>query len=149
MSRTDEQRNGNPSGTKVHTGGCHCGAVRFEAELDLDAGATRCNCTICTRVAATSVIVKPDALRVLSGAEGLAEYRGGSSPNARFFCRRCGIQVFGRGFVEEIGGAYASVNVNCLDDVELAELSVGYWDGRHDNWGAGLRKEPWPVRARG
>jgi hypothetical protein len=134
---------------RVHPGGCQCGSVRVEAELDLGAGATRCNCTSCTRVGATSVAVKPDAFRVLFGQDSLTEYRRGTSPNSRFFCKRCGIQVFGRGFVEELGGAYVSVNVNCLDDVELAEVPVGYWDGRHDNWEAGMRREPWPVRARG
>lgn len=147
MSRTDERRSTNPKGLKVHAGGCHCGAVRFEAELDLSAGATRCNCTICTKVAATSVVVKPDAFRVLAGAESLGEYRRAASPVARFFCRRCGIQTFSRGVLQELGGAYVGVNVNCLDDVDVAELTVGYWDGRHDNWGAGLRSEPWPVRA--
>ncbi len=67
------------------------------------------------------------------------------SPNARYFCKHCGVHVFGRGDVPELGGAFASVNVDCLDDVELSFLKVGYWDGRHDNWQAGLRERPWPM----
>ncbi|MBF5043195.1 GFA family protein [Aggregicoccus sp. 17bor-14] len=137
----------NPSGLQHHAGGCVCGAVRLEAELDLDAGATRCNCSICQKLGATGVLLKPQQLRVLSGEESLGSYGREGSPNRRYFCRACGTYLFGRGDVPELGGAFASVNVNCLDAVDVGALQVGYWDGRHDNWAAGLRPTPWPVRA--
>ncbi|MGO7410867.1 GFA family protein, partial [Rhizobium ruizarguesonis] len=38
---------------------------------------------------------------------------------------------------EAIGGAYVSINIACLDDInpeELAALPVSYADGRHDAW---------------
>ncbi len=41
------------SATKKHTGGCHCGKVRFEVELDASKGGSRCNCSICTMTAQT------------------------------------------------------------------------------------------------
>ena len=37
--------------------------------------------------------------------------------------------------------------VNCLDGIELRDLSIQYWDGRHDNWEAGPRSTPWPILA--
>lgn len=39
--------------------------------------------------------------------------------------------------MEQIGGAFVSVNIACLDDVDpamLAALPVQYMDGLHDNW---------------
>jgi hypothetical protein len=139
--------NPNPASLKLHAGGCHCGQVRFEAELDLSAGASRCNCSLCTMVAQTGVIVKPAAFTLLAGADALSEYRVGNSPNARYFCKRCGIQTFGKGNVPQIGGDFVSINVNCLDDVEPSAVPVVHFDGRHDNWMAGPRRESWPVRA--
>ncbi|MCY1016138.1 GFA family protein [Pyxidicoccus sp. MSG2] len=145
MSETQTQKTS--SNLKTHAGGCRCGAVRFEAELDLTAPVSRCNCTICTKVGATSAVVKPSAFRLVSGEESVGRYSEGNSPNYRAFCKKCGIQVFGGGHVPEIGGDFRSVYVNCLDDVDLSELTIRYWDGRNNNWAAGMRAQPWPVRA--
>jgi hypothetical protein len=135
-------------GAKKYAGGCHCGAVRFEVELDLEKGAGRCNCSICNKVAATACIVKPSAFGLLKGEDSLGEYQWGAKISQRFFCRLCGIHCFGRGYLEQVGGDYVSVNLNALDDVDVNDLKVIYWDGRHNNWQAGPRPTPWPISAR-
>jgi hypothetical protein len=127
-----------------HTGGCHCGAVRFEAEVDLSA-ATRCNCSICTKVAQVSSHVKPAAFRLLSDRAALSSYAWGGKVAQRFFCKTCGIHCFSEGHLAELGGDFVSINFNCLDDVDPGQLTIRHWDGRHNNWYAGARETPWPI----
>jgi hypothetical protein len=129
---------------KKHQGSCHCGAVRFEVTIDATHG-SRCNCTICNKLSTLSSSVKPEAFVLLSGKDHLSSYEWGSKMGKRFFCRVCGVHCFGSGHLAEMGGDFVSVNFNCLDDLEPAEVIVSYWDGRHDNWQAGLRSTPWPI----
>ena len=130
---------------KTHTGRCHCGAVRYEVRLDLDDGASRCNCVMCTKLSCANVAVKPEAFRLLAGEDLLTDYNKPGHTNHYPFCKRCGVHCFGRGDIPELGGKYVSVHVNTLDDIDLARLRYKYWDGRHYNWDAGPRAEPWPV----
>jgi hypothetical protein len=133
------------SAPATHRGACHCGAVRFEVTANLAAGGGRCNCSICVRTSVLSGLVQPAAFTLLAGEDNLAYYEWGAKISRRFFCKTCGIHCFGRGFLPELGGHYVAVNYNCLEDVEVADVPVTYWDGRHDNWEAGPRATPWPI----
>ena len=128
----------------IHPGSCHCGAIRFQARLDLGAGGTRCNCSICTKLGVTAALMKPEAFTLLSGAEKLGSYQWGAKISSRHFCTVCGVYVYAQGHLAEIGGDFVSVNLNCLDAVDVDQLHVMYWDGRHDSWDAGPRAKPWP-----
>ncbi len=123
---------------KTYAGSCHCGAVRFEADIDLAEETSRCNCSICTKARFWKVIAMPDAFRLLSGEDLLTEYRFGSRSIRHCFCRRCGVKPFGQGKLAGVGDFYA-VNLACLDDASddaLAAAPITYQDGRHDNWAA-------------
>ena len=122
---------------RTYHGSCHCGAVRFEADIDLAAGSNRCNCSLCRKLRQWSAIVKPDAFRLISGEESLGDYQWGMKVGHHHFCAACGVRTFGRGDVPEIGGAYVSVSLVALDDAEEAELvetPITYCDGAANAW---------------
>jgi hypothetical protein len=128
-----------------HTGSCHCGAVRYEVELDLDEGVTQCNCSICTKVNQLGRILKPDAFKLLAGEESLSAYEWGGKVSRRYFCKHCGVHCFARGNLPELGGDFVSICFNTLDGVEFQGLKIVHWDGRHNNWEAGPRDAAWPI----
>lgn len=80
------------------TGGCLCGAVRFEVSAPLHS-AGYCHCTRCQRrtgtAASVQARVEPGSLRVLSGEELITAYE---PPDgfAKLFCSACGSALFSR-----------------------------------------------------
>lgn len=134
--------------TKLYHGSCRCGAVTYEAPLDLTKGTGRCNCTYCRKVRNWSAgVAEPSDLKVTKGEDHLSEWKlewpGGNAAHA--FCPDCGINVFTRGHIPEMGGDFASVLVATLDDAtpeELIAAPIRYEDGAHDDW----QNEPTETR---
>ena len=124
---------------KSYSGGCHCGAVRFEADVDVSAGTTKCNCSICSKMRLWSVQVAPEAFRLLAGEAEMTDFRDRNPVAHHLFCKHCGIHAYEWVDVPNMDGAkYISINVACLDGVDIDELMaapVSYADGLNDNWG--------------
>jgi hypothetical protein len=125
---------------KKYTGSCHCGRVKFEATLDLADGTSKCNCTSCWKRRWWSTRVKPENFRAIAGQEELSGYKPGAETGHGGFCKHCGVATYGWVDAAEWNdGAYVSVSVASLDDLDPAELAaapVQYQDGRNDNWWA-------------
>jgi hypothetical protein len=115
---------------KTYQGSCHCGAVRFEAEIDLSKGTFKCNCSICFKTRAWLTGIPASDFRLLSGAEWLADYQFGRKVIHHRFCQRCGVRPFSQ------AGEQVAVRVNCLDGVEAQDLidaPVKHFNMRHDD----------------
>lgn len=127
---------------KTHTGRCHCGTVRFQADADIALGTIKCNCSSCTKARSWLMFVGAKDFRLTAGEESQATYQwtppGRNGPTIEFhFCNRCGIRTPGRGDMEHMGGPFYAVQVNLLEDVDLDELAaapIRHIDGRHDRW---------------
>ena len=131
-------------------GSCHCGAVKFNAELPQGlASARRCTCSICRMRGAVAVTGSIKGFKLLEGAEKLATYRFNTKTAEHHFCTHCGIYTHHkrRSNPNELG-----VNVACLDGVSPFDFEeVVVYDGQchpgdnaeHRTYRAGvLRFEP-------
>lgn len=109
-------------------GGCHCGAVRFEAQLpEPPVPALQCNCSICSMTRFLHIIVPHSDFELVTGRHVLASYRFGTGRAEHLFCRFCGVKSF---YQPRSHPNSWSINANCLD--EPVELAVEPFDGR--NW---------------
>jgi len=121
---------------KTHRGSCHCGAVRFEADLDLAEGTFKCNCSICFKSRAWLAGVPGASFRLLAGEDKLRDYQFGPKRLHHLFCTSCGVRPFSRG-ADPKGDPMYAVRVNCLDGVDEAEFvgaPVKYFNMLHDDF---------------
>ncbi len=110
-------------------GGCHCGAVRFHVDIDLDQPAITCNCSICTRAGTILSFVPRAQFALEQGEANLTDYQFNRNVIHHLFCKTCGIKAFGRG-VGPDGKEMVAVNVRCLDDIDLDRVPTKHFDGK-------------------
>ena len=113
----------------AHTGGCHCGRVRFEVLAPARLDVSECNCSICSKTGFLHLIVPKERFRLLSGSDALATYTFNTGTARHLFCSTCGIKSF---YVPRSHPDGYSVNARCLDEGTVQRLNVRQIDGR--NW---------------
>ena len=78
----------------MHSGGCHCGRVRFEVIAPKDLNVSECNCSICRKAGYLHLVVPKDRFKLLSGEDALTTYRFNTHTAKHLFCSACGIKSF-------------------------------------------------------
>jgi len=123
--------NGQSTGESVikHTGGCHCGRVRFEVIAPAKIQVSECNCSICSKVGYLHLVVPADRFRLVSGSEVLTSYSFNTHTAKHLFCSVCGIKSY---YVPRSHPDGFSVNARCLDLGTVEEMSIRQINGR--NW---------------
>lgn len=111
-----------------HTGGCHCGRVRFEVEAPANIDAVRCNCSICSKSGYLHLIVSREDFDLRQGEDVLTAYAFNTGVARHLFCSVCGVKSF---YVPRSHPDGISVNVNCLDRASIESVRVETFDGRH------------------
>jgi len=112
-------------------GGCHCGAVRFEAEVPETVEILDCNCSICAATGFRHLIVPHNDFTLRSGDAALTSYRFGTGAANHLFCATCGIKSF---YQPRSHPEAWSVNLNALDSIAGLAIEASPFDGR--NWEA-------------
>ena len=110
-----------------YTGGCHCGAVRFEVEAPESVEVEDCNCSICAKSGHLHLIVPRNRFRILQGEDDLTLYQFNSGVAKHYFCRTCGIKPF---YVARSNPDGMDVNLRCLDEPP-ADVTIVPFDGRN------------------
>ena len=110
-----------------HHGSCHCGAVRYTVDADLE-GATACNCSMCGRAGTLLAFVPESSFALEAGDDATGDYQFGAKHIHHLFCRTCGIKPYAWG-LDEKGQRTIAVNLRCLEDFDLEKLPVTHFDG--------------------
>lgn len=115
---------------KTWTGGCLCGAIRYEAKLAQSEN-WYCHCRMCQKatgtVVSTSAIIPKSNLRMLKGS---AKFFQSSANIERGFCENCGSPMFFRPVNED----WISVLSGTLDDPEVAPPEGHYGVESRISW---------------
>lgn len=119
----------------IHTGGCHCGAVKFEVDAPAVIKATECNCSICKKSGFLHLFVARDNFRLLQGEDSITTYTFNTGVAKHHFCRHCGVKSF---YVPRSHPDGLSINVNCIDAETIESLHVTPFDGQ--NWEQNVSK---------
>jgi hypothetical protein len=114
---------------RSHSGGCHCGKVRYEVKMDLANPVTSCNCSMCGRVGSLLSFVPATQFKLLSGEDVLTDYLFNNKAIHHLFCNVCGVKSFARATGRD-GVPMVAINTRCLDHVSLGDLKIKEFDGR-------------------
>ena len=111
----------------VRNGACHCGAVRFTADVEEPLRGARCDCSICSIKGAVTVGTPLGGLKVTEGEDLLTLYRFNTGAAKHYFCSRCGTYTFHqrRSDPDTYGVNVACLGLNPYHDFPEVPVSDG------------------------
>lgn len=120
----------------THSGGCHCGLVRFEVIAPATLEVADCNCSVCKKFGYLHLIVPADHFHLVSGRDSLTTYTFNTHTAQHFFCATCGVKSF---YIPRSHPDGVSVNVRCIESDTIEAMSVtpfnGHeWERGRDEW---------------
>jgi hypothetical protein len=121
--------------TDTITGGCLCGAVRYECSAELSK-IIACHCTDCQKAsgagASHNVVAPSEAVKVVEGQPKVFEKRVDSGRLLkRFFCGDCGSPLFTQ---RENAPQMMVIKVGSLDDPGALEMGMHIWVRSQRPW---------------
>ncbi|GFS36135.1 centromere protein V [Nephila pilipes] len=124
------------NGLVKHSGGCHCGAVRFTVLASSKITIYVCNCSICTKKQIKGFIVSDENFELLQGKDNLIQYTFNTGGAKHLFCKTCGVQSFYKPRSNPEG---ISVMTYCIDPGTITEIKERKFDGQ--NWEESMKNE--------
>lgn len=113
----------------LHTGGCHCDAIRFEVLAPKRLVVYNCNCSICLKKQNKHFIVPKSKFTLIKGEDNLTTYTFNTHQAKHTFCRTCGVQCF---YTPRSNPDGYGVAPHCLDPGTVEHITVENFDGQ--NW---------------
>jgi hypothetical protein len=111
----------------THTGGCHCGRVRFEVIAPANIDVVDCDCSMCSKFGFLHLIVPAERFKLLCGGDALTTYTFNTGVAKHFFCATCGVKSF---YVPRSHPNGFSINARCLDGGTVLSMTVSAFNGR-------------------
>jgi hypothetical protein len=124
---------------RTHSGGCHCGRVRFEVIAPGKIEVDECDCSMCRKVGFLHLIVPAERFKLLSGEDALTRYTFNTGVAKHMFCSFCGVKSF---YIPRSHPDGVSVNVRCIDEGSIESMTVRPFNGRDWEKGRAEYHEP-------
>lgn len=115
----------------TYKGSCHCKAIQFEFDSEVEPTALQCNCSVCIRKNAimSKQQFSPAQFRLICGKDALSVYHWNDKDVNHYFCKNCGIYPFHDSIYEPWT---CRINLGCVDELDPRALEIEYFDGKHE-----------------
>ncbi|WP_310619489.1 GFA family protein [Flexibacterium corallicola] len=111
------------------TGSCHCGAVKFELDMEPE-WLTECNCSACRKMGTVWAHAELDKIKIISEPDATLSYQWGDHTLEFHSCKTCGCTSHWSPLGE---GNRMAVNMKLTELDEVSRHKIRHFDGA-DTW---------------